>query len=353
MLTQSEKQELAELIQKWNATDILPAQRLRLFDLETKRDELQKVLLLSGGRTSGFMLHEMLKAEPNYRQEWLTIFCNTGKEMPQTLDFVHEMETRWQVPVIWLEYDRVQANVIPPGIFPTAGRNRNLAKAAQNGEDTHWFRRVNYESASRNGEPFDTLLNWMSVLPNVVGRGCSMQLKIRTAMRYLFAQGFKEYQSNIGIRYDESIRSVQILANCDSYEHPAFPLIASKITEPDVMRFWKQHDFDLQLRSYQGNCDLCFLKKKWKRVLMAKQNPESLQWWKGWEAKKALTGSGTNGNGARFRLGKQESYAEIEELAKNPTAKILKQIEEDGEQDIACSCVEKAFNPDPMDDPMF
>ncbi len=350
----SETEELEKLRHKWGCTDILPEQITRMEELERK-SKLQKVLLLSGGRTSGYMLHKKLEEEKGYRDEYLTIFCNTGKEMPQTLDFIHEMETRWGVPVIWLEYHRERAVSIPSGVFPTPRRNQNLEKARENGEEVHWFRRVDYTTASRNGEPFDELLNWMSVLPNVVGRGCSMQLKIRTAMRFLFASGLKEYRSNIGIRSDESIRSVQILANCDSYEHPCFPLIEAKVDEKEVLNFWRRNDFDLQLRSYQGNCDLCFLKKKWKRALMAKENPESLKWWKGWEEKKALATSTTNGNGARFRLGKGESYAEIEELGKNPTPKIMKQIQEDGEQDIACSCVEKAFSnsDDPMSDPAF
>lgn len=306
---------------------------------------MQKVLLLSGGRTSGYMLKEKLRTDRRYRRDWITIFCNTGKEMPQTLDFVNEMQTRWEVPVAWLEYHRVKARTLPSGIFPTARRNQNLARAVAKDETIHWYKRVNYASAARNGEPFDELLEWMNVLPNVVSRGCSTQLKIRTAMRYLFGCGIKEYESNIGIRSDESHRSIQILANCDTYEHPAFPLITAKISESHVLNFWNGNDFDLQLKSHQGNCDLCFLKKKWKRVLMAKQNPASLEWWKGWEAKKALNGSGTNGNGARFRIGKDESYAEIEALSRFPTPRILKQIREDGGEDIPCSCAERAFEP--------
>ena len=30
------------------------------------------------------------------------LFCNTGKEYDETLDFVNEVETRWNVPVTWL-----------------------------------------------------------------------------------------------------------------------------------------------------------------------------------------------------------------------------------------------------------
>lgn len=131
-------------------------------------DPIQNVLLCSGGKTSGFMLRKQLDAVPDYRSTWLTIFCNTGKERPQTLDFVHEIETRWDVPIIWLEYHRVPASSIQPGIMPTPRRNANLARAAANGETTHWFKVVNYETASRDGRPFDELLEWMTVLPNAV-----------------------------------------------------------------------------------------------------------------------------------------------------------------------------------------
>lgn len=302
----------------------------------TKVTKIANVLMCSGGKTSGFMLRQQLDANPNYRDEWITIFCNTGREMPQTLDFVHEMETRWQVPIVWLEYTRVPAASIQAGIFPTPRRNLNLAKAAERGEHTHWFRIVNYETASRNGEPFDELLDWMTALPNVVSRVCSVQLKMRTAMRYLFSIGVTGYNVSVGIRTDESHRAAQILASCDSYEQPRFPLIDGKIDERDVLEFWKSNDFTLELEPHQGNCDFCFLKAKWKRVLMAQENPDKLIWWKQWESTKS-----NKGNGGLFRLG--EPYALIEALAKEPTAKIKEQIRLAKEPDIPCSCAEKGF----------
>lgn len=368
-LTPAEQAELADLINKWNATDILPEQQKRLDELEKKRDGLfiKPVTLFSGGRTSGYMLRHLLDTIPNYRETHFTIFCNTGREMPQTLDFVHEVEERWEVPVIWLEYDRKLASEIPPGIYPTSRRNKNLAAAVAKRETAHWFREVDYYTASRDGRPFDTLLKWMNVLPNVVSRGCSMQLKIRTAMRYIFAQGFKEYRSLIGIRKDESHRSIQILVNCDNFEHPEFPLVKEGKTEKDVLSFWAQNDFDLQLRSYEGNCDLCYLKSKAKRVVMARRNPQKLKWWLGWETQK-----NNIGDGAQFRKG--EPFSLIAQLANTPNELLptrlrpqVEAIESDKriretdpeDFDIPCSCAEKGFggigeeHENLMDDPMF
>ena len=42
----------------------------------------------SGGRTSGFMLHQILEANNGLPDCSKVIFSNTGREMPQTLDYV-------------------------------------------------------------------------------------------------------------------------------------------------------------------------------------------------------------------------------------------------------------------------
>lgn len=299
---------------------------------------IPNIILFSGGRTSGYMLRRLLDCEDLHDGKWIVVFCNTGKERLETFHFVHEVETRWSVPVVWLEYHRTEAFNIPANVFPTERRNLNLAKAAASGETTHWFRQVNYKTASRNGEPFDELLEWMTVLPNVVSRGCSMQLKIRTAMRYIFSLGFKEYAPIIGIRKDEENRATQILASCDSFEHPRFPLIEMGVDESQVLDFWRHNEFDLKLKSYEGNCDLCFLKAKWKRILLAKDNPGMIDWWKNWERKKA---HGT-GNGKYFRLG--EPYADIEWIANNkPEQPELCFVGSRSDDDIPCSCAERAF----------
>jgi len=295
---------------------------------------IKPVVLLSGGRTSGFMLELLLNKFPNARSDWLICFGNTGKEMPQTLDFLREMETCWKLPLIWLEYTRVPASSIPAGIYPTDKRNENLAVAAAAKENAHWFKRVNYESADRTGKPFDELNEWASVLPNQGARMCSVQLKIRTVMRYVFSLGFKEYAPIIGIRKDEDHRVTQILSTADSFEHCQFPMVKWCITEKEVMSFWRNNNFDLKLESYEGNCDLCFLKKLSKRVAMARKYPERVKWWAGWEERKQC-----GGDGKYFRLGQPMKL--LPKLASEP--ELFSTPEND--VDIPCSCAERGFDP--------
>jgi hypothetical protein len=236
-----------------------------------------KILSFSGGRTSGFMLHREIERNKNFRKEFIVIFCNTGKERNETLNFVNEVQNRWHIPIVWLEYCRVKASTIFPEIFPTKLRQENHIKIGDN--TTHWFKIVDFKTASCDGTPFNDLLNWLSALPNVQGRSCSAQLKIRTAIRYCFSIGLKEFDDYIGIRNDEAHRAIQIRATCEKFLHPIFPLIEDKIIVSDVMQFWKHNDFDLRLKDYEGNCDLCFLKAKWKLRRLIKQNPERAIWW--------------------------------------------------------------------------
>ncbi|MEY4953486.1 MAG: hypothetical protein RL299_1910, partial [Pseudomonadota bacterium] len=45
----------------------------------------------SGGRTSAYMLHHIAEANGGIPDRAQVVFTNTGREMPQTLDFVAEV----------------------------------------------------------------------------------------------------------------------------------------------------------------------------------------------------------------------------------------------------------------------
>jgi len=293
---------------------------------------------LSGGRTSAYMLKLLLdKHGDTLRNDWVVEFCNTGKEFDQTLDFVHKIETRWNVPVVWLEYTRVPAVEINPLIYKHKVARQTIRNEAAMGLKSHWFRRTDYFHAKRwndNDTPFDELLLWANVLPNVRTRSCSVQMKVRTMMRYLFSIGVTTWRDHIGIRGDESHRALEIKANAPKYTKPQFPLIEAGVTEAEVMRFWKQEsDFDLELESHEGNCNQCFLKAIWKLKRIMREYPETTPWWKEQEAVFAAKPEIT-GDGKMFRKGR--AYADVEAAA-------WQEMEATDEQDIPCSCVEKSY----------
>lgn len=60
-------------------------------------------IAFSGGRTSGYMLHQVLEANGGLRSGAVVSFQNTGRKMPETLDFVTECAARWGVSIAWVE----------------------------------------------------------------------------------------------------------------------------------------------------------------------------------------------------------------------------------------------------------
>lgn len=302
--------------------------------------QFKNVVAFSGGRTSAYMLRLLLdKHGDELRNNWLVMFCNTGKEMNETLDFVHEVETRWSVPVVWLEYTRIPAIDVDPMMYPSKKAQQTILKQQEAGETTHWFRITNYENAKRNGEsnlPFDELLGWVGALPNVQTRSCSGFLKVRTTMRCLFWMGIHRWNTYVGFRDDEPTRALDLLASTPKYIRPHFPLMEAGFTEKDVMDFWQQQDFDLQVKQHQGNCDLCFLKAKWKRRTIAKANPQAIEWWEKWE-KEFKRKLAVKGDGSSFIKG--SSYAALRiDLERQGEFAFDKE-----DVDIPCACFDRGF----------
>lgn len=224
-------------------------------------------IAFSGGRTSAYLLRQILDANGGLPDRAVVTFQNTGREMPQTLDFVAEVGARWGVPVVWLEY------------LPHAPH----------------FQIVSHNSAARNGEPFDALIDRKQYLPNQQARFCTIELKIRTAKRYLMGLGWKHWTNCVGLRADEPHRLNKPKPK-DRWT-VWHPLATAGVGRHHVAEFWQSHPFDLRLPNvggncWLGNCDGCFLKSERSQSVLARDFPERHAWWEAAEARiGALEGS--------------------------------------------------------------
>ena len=216
------------------------------------------VLNISGGRTSGYMLHQILEAHGGELPErCVPIFTNTGKERDETLDFLREIETRWSIPLVWLEY------------------------CVRDQRPKHHYRIVNYETASRSGRPFEDLVLTRAMTPNVTQRISTSELKVDTIDRYMRRElKVKNFRNVLGIRHDEPRRWSRMIQKEDCAE---LPLVMARATVVDVNDFWAANDFDLAITSDQGNCDLCFLKGREKLIRLIREDPSRADWWSGIE----------------------------------------------------------------------
>lgn len=260
----------------------------------------------SGGRTSAYMLWRVLQSNNGLPEEAIVCFANTGKEDEATLEFVRDCAINWNVNIKWLEF-------------------RN---------DEKKYAIVDFETASRNGEPFEALIKKRNYLPNPVSRFCTVELKVRTIHRYLKNNGWTEWNSMLGIRADEKRRLAKI-GNQDygKHEEKTAPLGQVGVTKQIFGEFWKQQPFDLKLPNMNGvtmhgNCDLCYLKGAHQIMSLIQEKPERAIWW----AKMESLGLASAPNGARFRKDRP-SYAQMLKFSKEQS-----NLFDPAEETIACFC---------------
>lgn len=262
------------------------------------------IIAFSGGRTSGYMLWRVLQSNNGLPDDARVVFCNTGKEHESTLQFVKDCSEKWNVHIDWIEY-------IP---------------------EKPWFKVVDFDTASRNGEPFEALIDYYQKLPNPVQRFCTGLLKLRPVHKFAKSIGWEHsYDDNpdfVGIRADEKRRAMKMRPE-------KIPLYTAGVTRQDVMDFWKNNDFDLNLLTFNGdaiagNCDLCFLKGLPKIVSMIQAEPSRADWWIKMESK--IENKDGSGKGTTFRSDRPK-YEKLKEYA-------LSQQDLFGneEPDIPCFC---------------
>jgi 3'-phosphoadenosine 5'-phosphosulfate sulfotransferase (PAPS reductase)/FAD synthetase len=214
-----------------------------------------QVISFSGGRTSGFMLWQIIQAHGGVLPEYVkVVFANTGLEHPATLQFVQDVSDNI-TPVTWVEY-RIED-----------GKNS--------------FCEVDYSTASRNGEPMEAIITKRNYLPNPVSRFCTSETKIRPIAKYIKATtGWDTWTDLIGLRADEPRRVHRLKA--DGKRDIVCPMYHAGHTLRDVLDFWASMPFDLDLpykdNSY-GNCVGCFLKGQTKTLRIFAEEPEQADFW--------------------------------------------------------------------------
>ena len=265
----------------------------------------------SGGRTSAYMLYKVLEAHGGKMpDDGIVCFANTGKEEEATLKFVNDCSVNWGVKIHWLEYQEHE-------------------------KPEYRYKEVTYETAARNGEPFEAIIRKRQYLPNPVTRFCTSELKIRTMACFLKHSGLfddctkseLENASWIGLRYDEARRAAKVA------DKRRIPLFTAKVSVQDIGNFWAKQPFNLELPTYNGrtlagNCDLCFLKPANQIATLIAERPERAIWWANMEAL-ALA---SKPSGATFHKDRP-GYASMMQFTKDQISLI-----DPDEEGIACFC---------------
>jgi hypothetical protein len=203
----------------------------------------------SGGRTSALMTRLCVE-RMSATHDILITFANTGCEHEKTLDFVNQCDKHYGWGVVWLE-----------SVFNMTRGKGVVSKV------------VSYETASRDGEPFEEYIQ-KNGLPNTMNPRCTDRLKEMCMDHYTHKiHGWKRgtYLTAIGIRADEIDRVNP------NYKEKGFmyPLADWGYRKDDVKAALMAWPFDLDLESEAyGNCVWCWKKSHRKLLTVAKNHPE-------------------------------------------------------------------------------
>lgn len=284
------------------------------------------VISFSGGLSSAYMTARSIEAYGGRLPQYVRIvFCNTGMEHPKTLDFVAEFAERYSHEVVWLEYD--------PSV---------------RGET----RVVTYETASRDGKPFDRLIAKKKMTPNRKMRFCTERLKIMRVQYYARKMlGWRRWTSVVGLRHDEQHRVARqhkrALLRGPGEGIPYLPLDVAGVVRDDIHRFWREQPFSLGLpvvdgHTLLGNCTLCFMKGKRKLLALLREHPELAEWW----IRQDSRFPSTVRPGDSCHFGDRWTYAGLLALARPDLAEAAEACndaitdEEDTDESLDCSCTD-------------
>ena len=242
----------------------------------------------SGGETSGYMAQWCLQNWRDRYDEIVCIFANTGEENEQTLYFADRCDREFGLNLVWVE-------AVP-----------------QEGRTASGHHVVDFVTASRNGEPFETMIEKYGI-PNQAYPHCTRELKLNAMTSYLRSIGWElgSYDTAIGIRVDEFDR----ISPRRKEFRLLYPLVhPHPMTKPRINAWWAAQPWRLELKGYQGNCKWCWKKSLRKHLTMLTENPEWYDFPERMERQHGLSGHNIDGTPRTF-FRNHLSTADLRKLA--------------------------------------
>lgn len=248
----------------------------------------------SGGRTSAVMTKLLFNQYKNSHEISIE-FANTGREHPDTLDFVHKCDTIFSWGVVWLEAEVCQEKGV--GVR---------------------HRIVDYKTASRDGKPFRDYIAKYGI-PNMGSPQCTTRLKENVLDSYRRSKGWKRatFSTAIGIRADEAHR---VSARAKEMNF-IYPLVDEGWTKQMVIDEVSKWGFDLGLREHEGNCIDCWKKSFRKLATLSLEQPESFEFTREMEraySKHKVTPATSSPDGRRLFFRGHRTVDDIFAMAKAP-----------------------------------
>ena len=209
--------------------------------------DLRPVVSFSGGRTSAFMASVLLDV---FHGEVDFIFMDTGAEHPKTYEFIQRCDQHFGLNLVCLR-----------GRF-----NQPLGKS-------HTYEVVSSSDIGPDNGPFAEMMSKYGT-PTVNSAWCTSRMKEETHGKYCNdTYGKDAYATWIGIRADEPKR----LKRMGRDPRLRFLAEVSDAGKPDILEWWSNQPFDLEIPEHLGNCVFCIKKSIAKLARATNEEPELMR----------------------------------------------------------------------------
>jgi len=221
------------------------------------------LITVSGGRSSARMARH-IQTSPKYKDyNKLYVFCNTGHERPETIDFLKNIVNVWGIPLNIIE--GVYSNEKGVGVR---------------------HRIVDFDTLDMEGRVFSECIDelqkikWTGV-PNMAVPYCSDRLKVRPA--HHFAKTIFEttkYIKAVGYR-KEDLYTRTSLTEIKAKKNIIAPLVFDfhpQIGNIELNEFYDAQPFKLEIHNKLGNCELCWKKSDQNLIEIIQHGTRFVDW---------------------------------------------------------------------------
>lgn len=203
------------------------------------------IVSFSGGRTSAYLVHCIEKMRKNGEIDNVHyVFMDTGAEHPKTYEFIKQVVKHFNIDLVCIR----------------AVTNLEIGKG-------NTYEIININDIGHNLKPW-TDMSEKYGLPYVHGAFCTDRMKTTPYNKWAKDTfGKDNFTSWLGIRIDELNRlspkkGIKYLAEI------------SPMDKLDIIGFWREMPFDLDINEWEGNCVFCVKKGVNKIALAVIDNPD-------------------------------------------------------------------------------
>ena len=224
---------------------------------------MKNIVSFSGGRTSAYMVYLMQDKRKNHGWDVEYVFCDTGAEHPKTYEFIRKC----------VEHFGINLHCIRAVAHQELGVGNTYKDVGINGIG------FDLTTIKENIKKYSTF--------SIMNPYCTERLKTTPLNKFCndkFGKG--KYVNWLGMRIDEPKRLKNMEVTPDMFGkklnvNPNVRYLAqiSDFIKEDILDFWLEMPFDLEIGEHLGNCVFCVKKSAKKIALAQREDPELAKLW--------------------------------------------------------------------------